>query len=111
MGTIPKTAFHRASALLAVFLVEFSAGYGQRPFTGSFRRGNKATAFTHQERLATLDGDEGYEKKAQIVVDALQPGLSQSTRGTKPLCIIQSHGSGLDTPYEEEHGFLPFPMT
>jgi len=61
-----------------------------------------AAAVAFQEGLPPLDGNQGDEEKADVMVQALQPGGGQTTPGTGPGLIINLHLFGLHAPDKKE---------
>ncbi len=78
--------------------------------TGGIKNPPAPVAF--QECLPPLDGDEGNEKKAQVMVQPFEPGRGQATLRTGTRLILYLDLLGLHTADEDEDAppLEPFPQ-
>jgi hypothetical protein len=74
-------------------------------------------AVAFQEGLSPLDGNQGNKKKADIMVQPLQPSRRQTTIRTRPGLIVNLNFPGLhstnkdeDAPLLESSKFYPDPL-
>ena len=61
-----------------------------------------AAAVAFQEGLPPLDGNQGDEEKADVMVEALQPGRGQTASRADPRLIIHLYLFGLHAPDKKE---------
>jgi len=62
---------------------------------------------TIQERLASLDGHQGHEEEAEVVIHPLDDGLLQPAPRAAPRCGVDGPCSGLNAGDKEKHALFP----
>jgi hypothetical protein len=92
-----------ASYGIAALGTPVPAGFLHGPPGNSFRGGNYSATITDQNRVTFLNRKKRDKKQAQVMIDPLQPGLSQSTGGANPLSLTHDNSLGLNSANKKEH--------